>query len=133
MKKAFFLLIFFPLIIMSQDLTYEEENFVTGIVLTDKGVFLLLQDGFLELEKTDKFEEYYRKIYNDSTIVNPNTILENTYNINLIPVITQTINPNNSIKLDVPRKLDFFLQHISNKEYKLTSTAKEIIKQLSKK
>ena len=55
------------------DLNYE----VFGLVINGSNYFLNTDQGLVKINnEADPFEEYYRKIYNDSTIVNPNTELK---------------------------------------------------------
>ena len=50
---------------------------VLGIVINGGNYFLNTDQGLVKINnEDDPFEEYYRKIYNDSTIVNPNTELK---------------------------------------------------------
>ena len=64
-----------------------ENNFVKGLIYSQEATFLILNDGFLKISDSDPYQDYYRKIYNDSTIVNPNTILTNEFDLNIIPFL----------------------------------------------
>ncbi len=51
-----------------------------GILFYGNSSFLVTAGGFLQLpdqEINDEYRDYYRKVYGDSTIVNPNTVLAN--------------------------------------------------------
>ena len=75
-KNLFILFIFISTIAFAQkaekssDLNYQ----VLGIVINGGNYFLNTDKGLVKINnEEDPFEEYYRKIYNDSTIINPNT------------------------------------------------------------
>lgn len=133
MFKKLFIFFITSTFVIAQDLNFEDDNLVTGVVSTQRGIFLVLEEGFLQLKETDDYEKYYRKIYNDTTIVNPNTILESDYNFEIIPFIAKEVEEQQSIDFQVPHKIGLFIKLNKNKKYKLTATAEEIIKKLKKK
>lgn len=61
-------------------LNKEELNtHVLGYAVHNGQTFIATEKGFIPLYKhqneNDSWQDYYRKIYNDSTIVNPNTVI----------------------------------------------------------
>lgn len=98
---------------------------VVGLVLQGNEVYLMMEDGFLLIENSDPYEEYYRKIYNDSTIVNPNTELKPLENFQIIPFL----NPNSFQKrmdFQNPYNLGVFVQE-TNSGIIITETAQEFL------
>ena len=68
--------------IYSQNITTQNLNdVVRGVVYQGNEQYLITDNGYIKVESSkksvnDEWTEYYRKAYGDSTIQNPNTILE---------------------------------------------------------
>ena len=85
---------------------------VYGYVTHNNQIYLVTDNGLLNVhqnENTNKqWQDYYREIYNDSTIINPNTVIEpnlsNTFFNFIIPV-----NINDWIKQKYSFKNDKYL------------------------
>ncbi len=81
MKKIFFIaiILFLKISGLAQSVSPDDLNMqVRGIFFYENLSYLITEKGFIQLpdeEINSQFQEYYRKVYNDSTIVNPNTIL----------------------------------------------------------
>lgn len=71
-------------ILLSQNITKKDVNQeVHGIVYHGNEQYLVTNNGYIKVgnsnkgkSENDKWTEYYRKAYGDSTIQNPNTIIE---------------------------------------------------------
>ncbi len=81
--KMFALLIFYIFTSVSaQNITTQNLNeVVRGVVYQGNEQYLITDNGYIKVESNkksvnDKWTEYYRKAYGDSTIQNPNTIIE---------------------------------------------------------
>ncbi|MCB9260447.1 MAG: hypothetical protein H6612_13960 [Ignavibacteriales bacterium] len=109
MLKHLILLLFLSNFLVSQTFSEYENEKVTGMVSTNDGVFLILENGYLQIEEIDPYQEYYRKIYKDSTIVNPNTELKSKYNFRIIPYLLPQSYVKNKIIFDEPHEIGFFV------------------------
>ncbi|MDX1699885.1 MAG: hypothetical protein R3250_04660, partial [Melioribacteraceae bacterium] len=78
MKIILSLFLLFSLKISAQNNNIED-SLVKGFVSSESGNYLIVEDGYIELPASDPYEEYYRMVYNDSTIVNPNTVISGDY------------------------------------------------------
>lgn len=94
MKKLVLLLIIAMCsIINAQDIYYSDYSDSLAAVINYGGKSFLVYKQGAVVESKDKgsindfYTNYYRKIYNDSTLVNPNFIIEDNNNINIYPVI----------------------------------------------
>ena len=59
-----------------------------GLIQNGNQYIFIGKKGVMQLNKQDAFQRYYRKIYSDSTIKNPNFILQLNYNeVNQLPFI----------------------------------------------
>lgn len=82
MKRTIILLIFmFAANAVAQESGKHEilKNQVYGIVTSGNSYFLSTDSGYVLINvknNSDPWQEYYRKIYNDTTIQNPNTVLQ---------------------------------------------------------
>jgi hypothetical protein len=123
-------LILFPLHLFAQDNSYDMNKSVTGIVTSNEGVYLILKKGLTQISQIDPYEEYYRAIYNDSTIINPNTELKTEFNLNIIPFISPTIKQH-KIVFEEPLNLGFFVQINQLGGMNLTPYAKEYLDSLN--
>ena len=99
MKKILlFIIIFSSSLVLAQDIKNQSDKElnknVYGYVINGNRIYLVTDNGFLSVYKNNKtnkqWEDYYKKIYDDSTIVNPNTVIEtnnnNAYLNYIIPV-----------------------------------------------
>ncbi|MCF6269447.1 MAG: hypothetical protein L3J41_07045 [Melioribacteraceae bacterium] len=76
--------IFLSNITYSQNITYQDVNTVVqGIVYDGNQQYLVTDKGYIKIEnknkrksENDQWTEYYRKAHGDSSIKNPNTIIE---------------------------------------------------------
>ena len=73
MKKLYVIIILYPFFCFGQISSINLDQNVSGLISTSDGVYLILEQGFMQISQTDIYTEYYREIYNDSTLVNPNT------------------------------------------------------------
>ena len=133
MKKTFFFLVLFPLFLFSQEILPDLDRNVNGIINTSEGAYLILEEGLTQISKTNAYTEYYRRIYNDSTIVNPNTELKEEFNLNIIPFLSPSINEYNRIDFQDSQQLRLFIQLNDNSGYSLTPYAEEIFDSLNLK
>ncbi len=70
------------------DKSVNSKNGFYGLVQNGNRYFLIDRQGILQLKKQDAFQKYYRKIYSDSTIQNPNFIIDPNGNLeNFMPFI----------------------------------------------
>ncbi len=84
MSKKIFLLMFFycAVTLMAQNINSKNMNDVVhGIVYHGNQQYLVTDNGYIKVENNrksvnDQWTDYYRKAYGDSTIQNPNTIIE---------------------------------------------------------
>lgn len=79
MKKLFLLLFTMAVSTMfaqKKDTALNEK--VLGVVINGGAYYLNTSNGLIKINsrENDPYEEYYREIYNDSTIINPNTELK---------------------------------------------------------
>ncbi len=126
LKKLIFLLIFYPILLIAQNDYFGLEERVTGIITINEGSYLILNQGFIQINKIDIYTEYYRQIYNDSTIVNPNTELKDNFSFTIIPYL----NPNqfnNRFDFAEPMNLGIFLQLNESGKYEFTSFGESFI------
>lgn len=133
MKKSILIFLFFTILLFAQENTQDLNKNVTGLILSDQGVFLLLGDEYILLEKADPYEEYYRKIYNDPTIVNPNTELKEEFNLGIIPFLSPSISQSNRIDFNEPHELGLFLRLNESNNFNLTPYARTVVDSLFKK
>lgn len=126
MIKALILFIFFPFLSIAQNDSIELDEKVTGIIVSDEGTYLILNQGLIQIFKTDIYTEYYRQIYKDSTLVNPNTELKDDFSLTIIPYLA----PNtfkDRIDFSEPINLGIFLQLNRSGEYQFTSFGESYI------
>ncbi len=132
MKKYLILLFFYSICSYSQIDSNDLNQNVTGIITTGDDTYLILEEGFIQINKIDIYTEYYRQIYNDSTIINPNLELKEDFNFNIIPYISPDLE---QYKFDFnqPINLGVFLQPKGTGQFYLTPFTEEIIDSLNKK
>ncbi len=96
MMKAIFLtivcLFILPWAIFAQSDTTEYNKLkneqVIGFINDANGKIIVTDKGYFLIKNRDPYEEYYRRIYKDSTIVNPNKVINgNNFEVNFIPII----------------------------------------------
>ncbi|MCB9247500.1 MAG: hypothetical protein H6613_02655 [Ignavibacteriales bacterium] len=63
----------------------------------------------MRITENDSYIEYYKNIYNDSTIVNPNTEIKNNINLNIIPFLSPQINQQ-KYDFSEPLQMGIFIQ-----------------------
>lgn len=126
MKKALILYIFFPFLSIAQNDSIELDEKVTGIIVSDEGTYLILNQGLIQIFKTDIYTEYYRQIYKDSTLVNPNTELKDDFSFTIIPYLAPSTFQDR-IDFSEPINLGIFLQLNRSGEYQFTSFGESYI------
>jgi len=112
------------------DLVKDADVRVTGFVIQQGIKLLLTEKGMIPLNSEDPWQDYYRIIYKDSTIVNPNTIINgNSSRFMFLPVMD--IDFEKYYKLPKNSKIkDFFKNGLKGKIYFLPE---KLQKQLDKK
>lgn len=126
MKNSLLIFIFLPIFLTAQTDYIELGNDVTGIINSTEGSYLILKQGFIKIDKTDIYTEYYRQIYNDSTIINPNTELKDDYRFTVIPYFA----PNqfsNRIDFVDPMNLGIFIKLNESGKYQFTNFGESFI------
>lgn len=98
-----------------------EEQFVKGFIASEFGNYLIVDNGYINLVGYDPYEEYYKMIYNDSTIVNPNIVISDNYSVNIIPYLFPEISTGNKIYLEEPLKLGLFIKLNKTDQYEMTN------------
>ncbi len=79
MKRIILLFFLITFYISAQD------SKVVGLIDNGESKFLITENGLIKTDD-DAYLKYYQVIYNDSTITNPNTVV-NTKQIKIIPII----------------------------------------------
>lgn len=105
---------------------------VTGIITSNERTYLTTKQGIVQISKTNIYTEYYKEIYKDSTIINPNTEMKEDYDLSIIPFISPNLE-DNRIDFNRPLKLGIFLQAKGENKYYLTPFAQQFIDSLSNK
>ena len=126
MKKYLFIIILIPFFCVAQGNSFNFEQNVTGIISRGEGTYLILEQGFIKLSQTDIYTEYYRQIYKDSTLVNPNTELKDDFSFTIIPYLAPSTFKDR-IDFSEPLKLGIFLQLNKSGEYQFTSFGESYI------
>ena len=132
MKILLIILYFLPFLLQSQVVEYDNEQMVHGIMTSSNGAYLVQDKGFIAIDETNLYTEYYREIYNDSTLINPNTIIKQEFNLNILPFILPD-SKTKKINFSEPLNIGMFLQLNESGTYNLTTYANEIIDSLIKK
>jgi hypothetical protein len=128
--KKILLALFVAVSIIAQEDSAIENKYVTGILSTSDGVYLILEDGFLRINEIDPYEEYYRMIYNDSTIVNPNTIISGDFEWNVIPFLVNS-HTRRRINLEDPLLVGALIQINEQNQTFLSTYAQNLIDSLN--
>ncbi|MBI9070358.1 MAG: hypothetical protein JEY94_02100 [Melioribacteraceae bacterium] len=84
---------YFALLFLTATLIFPQETDnkllnqkIKAIARANQNVYLILDDKAVKMDINKVYEEYYKTIYQDTSIVNPNTIL-NSGKIEIIPII----------------------------------------------
>ena len=117
--------------VQSDKQIFSEE--LNGILHSSEGIIFIIGDDYYELSNTDFYEEYYRMIYNDSTITNPNTELKSNYNLNFLPFIAISQHHYQKYMFNEPMNLGVFLQTVQSGGYHMTEFGQSIIDSLLNK
>ena len=128
--KTILILICFTTIIFAQDNELDPNIPISGVINSIDGIYLIYDHGFIQLDQNDTYEEYYRKIYNDSTIVNPNTIIQGNYNLSFIPYLNFQNKQYEEYTLDEPLKFGHLIQINPHGSYKITEFGHHILDSL---
>ena len=130
MKKYLILLFLYPFLCFGQNDSFNFEQNVTGIISRGDEAYLILEQGFIKLSQTDIYTEYYRQIYDDSTLTNPNTELKSEFELDIIPYIIPD-SDQQRIDFTEPLKVGVFVRLNENGKLNLTSGGSEIIDSLT--
>lgn len=128
--KTVLILIFFTITTFAQDDGIDPNIPISGVINSIDGIYLIYGNGFIELDQNDSYEEYYRRIYNDSTIVNPNTVIQGNYNISFIPYLDFQNKHYEEYSLDEPLKFGHLIQVNAYGYYRLTEFGHHILDSL---
>ncbi|MBK8945927.1 MAG: hypothetical protein IPM32_11740 [Ignavibacteriae bacterium] len=131
MKFLFISILFFSSNLFSQEIENLEQN-VVGMINSNGEIYLVLENGFLKLENDEAYIEYYRKIYNDSTITNPNTEIKENYSLNFFPYLIPTQN-DFKIDFDQPMKLGILIELKSSEKFNLSDYGKTVVDSIKNK
>lgn len=124
------ILLILPKIIIAQENQLIPNEFARGLITTNEGNFLLLDNGFFKLPDYDPYEEYYRMIYKDSTIVNPNLIISNEFTINIVPYLISSIKTDRKFLFEEPLNLALFIELKGSQNYGMTDYGISILDSL---
>ena len=105
---------------------------LNGIIQTPSEIIFIIDDEYYKLESNDYYEEYYRRIYNDTTIVNPNTEIKSNFNLTIISFIDFGNNNFKSHFFDVPIQFGMFIEVNENGNFNLTQYGSSFIDSLLK-
>ena len=136
--KIFIKIIFTIILLGLPDKLFGQYNFevidlqdsTIGMIQENNIIYLITKDKYFVLTSNDPYEEYYRKIYGDSTLINPNTELKENFNINIVPFINANNELQNQFTFDEPVKISLLLQFNKSKELKLTDYGFEFLNSL---
>ena len=129
MKLSLIFLYFIPILIICQENQFNIDQKAHGLLTTSHGIYLVIDKGFIPIKETDLYTEYYRKIHNDSTLINPNTVLNSEFDLNIIPYILPNVN-NQQIGFNEPLNIGMFLKLNDSGNFNLTSYANKMIDSL---
>ena len=130
MKKLYVIIILYPFFCFGQISSINLDQNVSGLISTSDGVYLILEQGFMQISQTDIYTEYYREIYNDSTLVNPNTEIRTEYDLNIIPYIMPN-EKQQQITFDEPLNIGIFVNLNEAGKLNLTTYGSEILDSLA--
>jgi hypothetical protein len=125
------LLLFFSSLVYSQNKTKGDEEII-GVIITNSNPVIITNSGYYKLEskENDKWLEYYQKIYNDTTITNPNTEIKSDYSFNIIPYLVASTEIQNQFSFEEPLSFGLFFQLENNEQYYLSDYGKNILDSL---
>ena len=129
MKRYLYIIILIPFLCFGQTESFDFEQNVTGIVSTSEGSYLIVKQGFIKISEANIYTEYYRTIYNDSTLINPNTEIKSDHGLNIIPFIL----PNQKqrrIDFKEPYNIGVFVRMNENGKLNITSDGSDLIDSL---
>ena len=129
MKLFLIILFFIPVLFICQENHFYSDHEVNGVVRTSNGIYLVVDKGFIAVKESDLYTEYYRRIYGDSTLVNPNTVLNSEFDLNIIPYILPNTEQQ-KINFNQPLNIGMFLQLNDCGNLILSSFANEMIDSL---
>lgn len=130
MMKFYLITILYPLFCFGQISSINLEQNVSGLISTSDGVYLILEQGFMQISQTDIYTEYYREIYDDSTLVNPNTEIRTEYDLNIIPYIIPN-KKHQQITFDEPINIGIFVSLNEAGKFNLTPYSTDILDSLA--
>ena len=130
MKKLYVIIILYPFFCFGQISSINLDQNVSGLISTSDGVYLILEQGFMQISQTDIYTEYYREIYDDSTLVNPNTEIRTEYDLNIIPYIMPN-EKQQQITFDEPLNIGIFVNLNEAGKLNLTTYGSEILDSLA--
>ena len=130
MIKTFFFLSLFICGIFAQNYTIPLNENVEGVLQSAEGIVFIVGGQYYQLSSNDFYEDYYRKIYNDSTIVNPNTELKSDMDLFLLPYFNVSDFGGRRFIFSESIEFGLFLQIDRNGGYQLSQYGTEIIDSL---
>lgn len=97
----------------------KDGNVLTQGLLIEKGIkFLVTDKGFMPVNSEDPWQDYYRMIYKDTTITNPNTLINHNSESNFVFFPAFDIDYENFYKFPENSKIkDFFSNDLKGKIY----------------
>ncbi|MFZ1289777.1 MAG: hypothetical protein WAR79_06790 [Melioribacteraceae bacterium] len=131
MKLLFITILFFSTNLFSQEIKNLNQN-VLGMINSNDEIYLILENGYLKLESDEAYIEYYKQIYNDSSITNPNTEIKENYSVNFFPYLIPTQN-DYKIDFEQPMNLGILIQLSKSEKLNLTNYGRNIIDSLKSK
>lgn len=132
MKKIFIAILFCGFHLFAQDNTINLKQNTSGIVTTSDGAYLIVEQGLIQIAEIDIYQEYYRRIYNDSTLINPNTELKLNFISNIIPYISPS-NIQNKYEFSEDLNVGLLLQFQEDNQMSLTTYGQVYIDSLLNK
>ena len=91
-------ILFICMFVVSSGIHAQEKNKeilnerVSGIIESNNVFYLVTDKGLLKINSSkDPYEEYYRQVYDDSTITNPNTVIPSPDNDSILNFINPVI------------------------------------------
>ena len=129
-RKILIISILFLFQIIAQNEGIDPDLPISGVINSIDGIYLIYNDGYIQVEQNDAYEEYYRKIYNDSTIVNPNTIIGGNLNFNIIPFLNLENGNYEKFNFDEPFTFGHFIQINDHNNFRITEFGHHILDSL---
>ncbi len=132
--KKFFTLFFFTFLLYplysQSKINYDEE--IIGIIITESYPLVITNTGYYKIQsKKNKWQEYYRKIYKDSTIVNPNTEIKGNFTINFVPYVLSDNKNFQKYYFEEPLKFGMLISVGEDNNYSLTNYGLRIFDSLN--